>query len=368
MATLELQNVTKVFGKVVAVNSISFKVQDGEFVTLLGPSGCGKSTTLNLVAGLERADSGAILLDGERVNDLPPNLRDMAMVFQDYALYPHMTVFENMAFSLRLKKVPMATRKEAVSRVAAMLDIEPLLDRHPRELSGGQRQRVAVGRAIVRDPKVFLLDEPLSNLDERLRIRMRTELRELFLSLKATTLYVTHDQEEAMSMSDKIAVLHAGVLEQFGTPSEIFNAPCNVFVASFVGSPPINLVPGTLAVEGDGYVFRSGQSVIRFPHSLSARIGHHSLEGGMEVILGIRPEHLKVNGAGRGVRLPAKVALLEPLGYTTAASFELPGGIEIKGIVTTDEQSLKRGDQVDVCILPEKLLVFDGGTQKVLTA
>jgi len=368
MATLELQDVTKHFGKVVAVNKVSLKVQDGEFVTLLGPSGCGKSTTLNLVAGLEDADAGTILLDGEKVNDLPPNLRDMAMVFQDYALYPHKTVFENMAFSLRLKKVPMAKQQEAVAHVATLLDIEALLERLPRELSGGQRQRVAVGRAIVRDPKVFLLDEPLSNLDERLRIRMRTELRELFLSLQATTLYVTHDQEEAMSMSDKIAVLNAGVLEQFGKPDEIFNRPRNIFVASFVGSPPINLLPGRLTAEGDEYTFRSQQLVVKFPSDLATRLGDHSFAGEAEVMLGIRPEHLKVNGAGQGVTVPAKVNLLESLGYTTAVSLGLTNGNEIKAIVTTDEQSLKRGDQVQVGILPEKLLVFDAKTEKLLMA
>ncbi len=368
MATLDLQNVTKKFGQVVAVNSITFNVQDGEFVTLLGPSGCGKSTTLNLIAGLEELTSGTIILDGERINDLPPNQRDMAMVFQDYALYPHMPVFENMAFNLRLKRASKKVQKEAVARAAALLDIEPLLERYPRELSGGQRQRVAVGRAIVRDPKVFLLDEPLSNLDERLRIRMRTELKELFLNLHATTVYVTHDQEEAMSMSDKIAVLRTGVLEQFGPPDEIFNRPRNVFVAAFVGNPPINLLHGKLALSSDACMFCNGPLEIRFPLSLGRRLNWQTNGADKDVILGIRPEHLKVNNPAAQPTVPARVTLLEPLGYSTVISLELPGDNELKGIVTTGEHPLRRGDQIQVGIAPDKILVFDAATEQSLIA
>lgn len=367
MATLELQNVTKFFGKVVAVENLSLSVEDGEFVTLLGPSGCGKSTTLNLIAGLEELTSGNIFLDGENINDFPPNERDMAMVFQDYALYPHMTVFHNMAFSLKLKKVPMAVQKDTVARTAKLLDLGELLGRYPRELSGGQRQRVAVGRAIVRDPKLFLLDEPLSNLDERLRVRMRAELKELFMQLGATTIYVTHDQEEAMSMSDRIAVVNQGRLQQFGTPGGIFNEPDSIFVAKFVGSPPINLLQGTLTREGDSLVFCSGELRIVLPAALEARLHRRDIIGGQEIILGIRPEHLKLNGAAPVVNVPARVHLLEPLGYFTVVTLELINRCELKCIVTTDEQMPRRGDQVQVGIIPDKVLIFDAETEERLT-
>ncbi len=366
MATLELEHITKKFRQVVAVDDVSFNVQDGEFCTLLGPSGCGKSTTLNLTAGLEDLNSGTVRLDGEKINDLPPNDRDMAMVFQDYALYPHMTVFQNMAFNLRIKRTPMKKQKEAVARAAELLDIGQLLHRYPRELSGGQRQRVAVGRAIVRDPKVFLLDEPLSNLDERLRIRMRSELKELFLTLHTTALYVTHDQEEAMSMSDKIAILNKGVLEQFAPPAEIFGQPSNVFVAAFVGSPPINLISGRLTVDQSEYVFSNGPLEMRFPSALGRRLNRAALGEGKDVILGIRPEHLKVNGAAIQPSVSAKVTLLEPLGYLTTVSLQLVGGSEVKGIITTGESQVRRGDELLVGISPGNLLVFDGATEKSL--
>src|SRR5215216_5602150 len=251
MAGVTLREVTKTYGDVVAVDRVSLEVDDGEFVALVGPSGCGKTTTLNLIAGLIDITSGEILLGNRAINDLDPKDRDLAMVFQNYALYPNKTVFENLAFPLRMRKVAKSTLDSQVKRTANVLSIEHLLERHPRQLSGGQQQRVALGRALVRNPQAFLMDEPLSNLDAKLRVQMRAELKRFHQELNATVIYVTHDQLEAVTMADRIAVMHLGVLQQYATPDEIYNRPLNTFVAGFIGSPAMNLLRGQVTTQDD---------------------------------------------------------------------------------------------------------------------
>ena len=259
MASVSFQNIEKAFGSTKVIHGISFDIQDGEFMVLVGPSGCGKSTLLRMLAGLEEINAGTIAIDGKTVNDLDSKDRDIAMVFQSYALYPHMTVRDNMGFSLKLRKAQPAVINERVSKAAGILNLDPYLDRFPRELSGGQRQRVAMGRAIVRDPKVFLFDEPLSNLDAKLRVAMRAEIKALHQRLKTTTVYVTHDQIEAMTMADRIVVMHDGKIEQIGRPLELYDRPDNLFVAQFIGSPAMNIVNGTLRrANGHTYVEASG--------------------------------------------------------------------------------------------------------------
>src|ERR671917_2910802 len=259
MASVEIREVTKSFGATPVIHGVSIDIEDGEFVILVGPSGCGKSTLLRMIAGLENITGGEIRIGSRVVNNVPPKERDIAMVFQNYALYPHMTVADNMAFSLKLRKAPKAEIEARVSRAAEILGLTKLLDRYPRQLSGGQRQRVAMGRAIVRDPQVFLFDEPLSNLDAKLRVAMRTEIKELHQRLKTTTVYVTHDQIEAMTMADKIVVMHDGLVEQIGTPLELYDKPNNVFVAGFIGSPAMNFIKGRV---GDGGFAASGGAAL----------------------------------------------------------------------------------------------------------
>src|SRR5881394_2156420 len=254
MAEVALRNIVKTFDRTPAVAGIDLDINDREFVVLVGPSGCGKTTTLRMIAGLEEATSGEIYIGDQLVNDVPPKDRDIAMVFQNYALYPHMTVYENMSFGLRLKKFPKEEIDKRVQEAARILDIKELLERKPRQLSGGQRQRVAMGRAIVRDPKVFLFDEPLSNLDAQLRVQMRTEIKKVHLKVRTTTIYVTHDQVEAMTLADRVVVMHHGVIEQVGTPNELYHAPATRFVAGFIGSPAMNFVP--CAIEAAGAALR----------------------------------------------------------------------------------------------------------------
>src|SRR5438046_7409885 len=264
MASVSFQNIEKAFGSTKVIHGIGFDIHDGEFMVLVGPSGCGKSTLLRMLAGLEEISGGTIAIDGKVVNDMESKDRDIAMVFQSYALYPHMTVADNMAFSLKLRKAPTATIQERVAKAARILNLDPYLQRYPRELSGGQRQRVAMGRAIVRDPKVFLFDEPLSNLDAKLRVAMRAEIKALHQRLKTTTVYVTHDQIEAMTMADRIVVMHDGRIEQIGEPLELYDRPDNLFVAQFIGSPAMNLVNGTLRRRnGRAYVEAAGG--VRWP-------------------------------------------------------------------------------------------------------
>jgi multiple sugar transport system ATP-binding protein len=301
MAAVSFKDIQKAYGKVKVIHGINFEIADGEFVVLVGPSGCGKSTLLRMLAGLEEISGGEILIDGKVVNDLESKDRDIAMVFQSYALYPHMTVRENMGFSLRLRNADKSTTAERVANAARILNLDPLLDRFPRELSGGQRQRVAMGRAIVRDPKVFLFDEPLSNLDAKLRVAMRAEIKALHQRLKTTTVYVTHDQIEAMTMADRIVVMHDGIVEQIGTPLELFDRPGNLFVAQFIGSPSMNVFKGTLrggAVEALG---------ARWP--VLPGLGRD----GQEVHFGIRPTDLELAEQG----IPAQVVVVEPTGAET---------------------------------------------------
>jgi multiple sugar transport system ATP-binding protein len=300
MASVGFRDIHKAFGATKVLHGISLDIADGEFMVLVGPSGCGKSTLLRMLAGLEDISGGTIAIDGRVVNDLDSKDRDIAMVFQSYALYPHMTVRENMGFSLRLRKEKPQRIAEGVARAAQILNLEPYLQRYPRELSGGQRQRVAMGRAIVRDPKVFLFDEPLSNLDAKLRVAMRSEIKALHQRLKTTTVYVTHDQVEAMTMADRIAVMNEGRIEQLGEPLELYDRPQNLFVAQFIGSPAMNVFDG---VYRDGAVEALGA---RWPAAAAAA-------NGQAVKYGIRPEHLQLAAAG----VPATVEVIEPMGAET---------------------------------------------------
>ena len=329
MAGLGIHNIRKTYGKNVEVlKGINLDIADGEFLILVGGSGCGKSTLLNMIAGLETVTEGDITIGGKRVNDLPPKDRDIAMVFQSYALYPSMTVRQNIAFGLSLRKVPQADQDATIARVAKLLQIEPLLDRKPAQLSGGQRQRVAMGRALAREPQIFLFDEPLSNLDAKLRVEMRSEIKLLHKRLGITTVYVTHDQIEAMTLGDKIAVMKDGVVQQFGTPDDIYSKPINTFVASFMGSPPMNLIPVTLAVN-DGVlcaeflVGSGGESTQRLARLPLSGFNLSDLENipalGASVLLGLRPEHLSdaSRTSGKGSRLIVPVELAESTGADT---------------------------------------------------
>src|SRR4030088_180330 len=291
MADVALRSVVKRFDQVEAVRSIDLDIPNNEFVVLVGPSGCGKSTTLRMIAGLEEVTSGDILIDGELVNDLPPKDRDIAMVFQNYALYPHMTAYENMSFGLRLRKTAKAEIRQRVEHAARILDITDLLDRRPKALSGGQRQRVAMGRAIVRNPKVFLFDEPLSNLDAKLRVQMRTEIKRVHQKVRTTTVYVTHDQVEAMTLADRVVVMHHGRIEQIGTPNDLYHAPLTRFVAGFIGSPAMNFLPCRLE-EADGVlrVRLSNDIALPVPPARAARLRPHVGRDGLT--FGLRPEHL----------------------------------------------------------------------------
>ena len=316
MAAVALSGVRKSFGSTAVVHGVDINIEDGEFCVLVGPSGCGKSTLLRMIAGLENISGGEIRIGGRVVNHVHPKERDIAMVFQNYALYPHMTVAANMGFSLALRGEAKSVIDERVRKAAGILDLTPYLDRYPRQLSGGQRQRVAMGRAIVRDPQVFLFDEPLSNLDAKLRVAMRTEIKELHQRLKTTTIYVTHDQIEAMTMADKIVVMHDGLVEQVGAPLELYDRPANRFVAGFIGSPAMNFLPGRA---------RSGRiAVAGTDYSVAAGTG---LEENREVVLGIRPEHLEIAAEG----FEAEVVVIEPTGSETQVFAHL-GGQEIAAV------------------------------------
>ncbi len=308
MASVTIQAAKKRFGEVEILHGVDIAIPDGSFTVLVGPSGCGKSTLLRMIAGLEHISGGDILIGDKRVNDVPPKQRDIAMVFQNYALYPHMTVRENMAFSLMLAKKDQATVDQKVGRAAEILGLTQLLDRFPRQLSGGQRQRVAMGRAIVRDPQVFLYDEPLSNLDAKLRVAMRTELKELHQRLKTTSVYVTHDQIEAMTMGDQIVVMRDGRIEQTGAPLELYDHPANTFVAGFIGSPAMNFLPGTLRRSANGARIELGDGT-----QVAAPVNAGGVDG-QPVIFGTRPEHLALDGdAG----IPTQVVTVEPTGADT---------------------------------------------------
>ena len=333
MGRVTLKSVGKYYdGGVKAVADVNLAIQAGEFVVLVGPSGCGKSTTLRMVAGLEDISAGTIEIDGRVVNDLAPKQRDIAMVFQNYALYPHMTCFENMAFALKLRGEKPADVKKRVHETAEVLGISKLLDRKPKQLSGGQRQRVAVGRAMVRKPAIYLFDEPLSNLDARLRVEMRAELKRLHGTLKTTTLYVTHDQEEAMTLGDRIVVMSEGKVQQVGAPLDIFERPKNRFVAGFLGTPPMNFVAGTLAAPGR---FEGGGLRVSFPESSHAALAAHE---GQAVVLGVRPEHLSfVSESAESAHGSAHVDLTEPLGSSVDVYLTTRGGQRLVARVNAQE-------------------------------
>ena len=308
--SIEFRNVTKQFGGSFVVENLSLEIHDGEFVVLLGPSGCGKTTSLRMLAGLENATSGDIFIDGERVNDVPTQHRDVAMVFQSYALYPHMTIAENIGYPLRVRRIEKTERAARVNRVAAMLEIESLLDRKPRQLSGGERQRVALARAIVREPRAYLMDEPLSNLDARLRVQMRGELKRLQHQLGTTTIYVTHDQAEAMTLAARVAVMRKGRLQQFDTPMNIYNHPANRFVAEFVGSPSMNFVEGS--VDADSRTFVSDSLRVSLKAAQVSK-----LSGQSRLTMGIRPEHIQVLSEPHDGAIPASVYVTELMGNET---------------------------------------------------
>src|SRR5499427_6670466 len=333
MAHVSLRKVVKRFDDTEAVRGIDLDIADKEFVVLVGPSGCGKSTTLRMIAGLEDISDGEIAVDGEVVNDVPPKDRDMAMVFQNYALYPHMTVYQNMSFGLRLKSYPKAEIEQRVQEAARILDIKDLLQRKPRQLSGGQRQRVAMGRAIVRNPKVFLFDEPLSNLDAKLRVQMRTEIKKVHQQVTTTTVYVTHDQVEAMTLADRVVVMNAGRIDQIGTPHEVYHAPKTQFVAGFIGSPTMNMLPCRLVENGSGLTVRlSDWLSLPVPPS---RVARYRSRVGHELTFGLRPEHI-IEGRGDvppgAAAFEAPLDVVEPMGMETMVYF-IVDGVEVCGRV-----------------------------------
>jgi multiple sugar transport system ATP-binding protein len=350
MAEVTIRDLKKAYGAVSVIEKLDLDIPDGAFVVLVGPSGCGKSTLLRMIAGLEEISGGDIRIGDRRVNNLPPSERDIAMVFQNYALYPHKTVAANMGFPLKMKGEARDAIARKVTRAAEILGLTPYLDRYPRALSGGQRQRVAMGRAIVRDPQVFLFDEPLSNLDAKLRVQMRTEIRELHLRLKTTTVYVTHDQIEAMTMADRIVVLNGGRIEQVGAPLDLYDRPANVFVAGFIGSPAMNMLKGTV---------RGGRV-----EALGARLPlppGHAVADGHEVIYGIRPEHLGLGGQG----LAGTVAVVEPTGSETHVVTRVEGH-ELTA-VARDRVTLRPGDPVTLAPVAAAAHVFDAAAGTRLT-
>ena len=333
MATVTFDHVTKNYDGTVAVKDLSLIAGDGEFLVLVGPSGCGKTTALRMIAGLEQISDGRLLIGDRVVNNVAPVARDIAMVFQSYALYPHMTVFNNLAFGLRNKKVPRKEIDERVKNAAEILDLGPLLKRKPKQLSGGQRQRVALGRAIVREPAAFLMDEPLSNLDAKLRVATRAEILKLQDRLAITTIYVTHDQVEAMTMGDRIAVMNLGVLQQVGTPEELYENPANTFVAGFIGSPAMNLVPAPLVDAG-----------------------------GAGRIVGFRPEHVDVGGQGDGLRFNGRVEVVEYLGDEQIVHLDVKDTPLVAKLPV--EERLSMGDNVDFFVARNKLRLFDAETEQ----
>ena len=357
MSRVLLENVTKRFGNVIAVDSLNLDIRDQEFITLVGPSGCGKTTTLRLVAGLEKLSDGDILFDDDNVGHLPANYRDIAMVFQSYALYPHMSVFENIGFALRMMKIPRSEIDRRITWAADMLGIGELLERKPRELSGGQRQRVALGRAIVREPACFLLDEPLSNLDAKLRVSMRAELKRLHHDIERTFIYVTHDQAEALTMSDRIAIMNFGRLQQFGTPDEVYYQPANLFVAGFIGSPGMNFVEGELNRDNGQLVFQRGSFRYPLPDELRSPLEtHHS---SAEVVLGVRPETVGVSKES-GTGIEGVVYVEEPLGSDIFLTIEV-GDAHVLARTDADFRA-GIGTKLSLHLNPSKLHFFNKQT------
>jgi len=333
LAEITFDNVSKVYGDGFrAVTDLNLDVQDGEFVVLVGPSGCGKTTALRMIAGLEEVSDGEIRIGERVVNNLPPRDRDVAMVFQNYALYPHMTVAENIGFALKLRKVPKADARKRIAETANIIGLTDHLDRKPRQLSGGQRQRVAMGRAIVREPQVFLMDEPLSNLDAKLRVQMRAEISRIQRQLRVTTVYVTHDQVEAMTMGDRVAVMRRGLLQQFEPPQRLYETPANLFVASFIGSPAMNVLEATLERDGDGVTCRIGQSTLTLPPDVVSARPSLVKYAGKSIALGIRPEALDERRNGDGGTLRGIISAVEALGPEQLAYVD----VEAKPVLVED--------------------------------
>jgi multiple sugar transport system ATP-binding protein len=391
MGKILLDRITKKYDNGVhAVQDLSLEIADGEFMIVVGPSGCGKTTALRMIAGLESITSGDLYIGGDRVNGLSERERDIAMVFQNYALYPHMTVADNIGFSLRMSKVPKIEIRERVRRTAEMLALSDLLKRKPRELSGGQRQRVAMGRAIIREPQAFLMDEPLSNLDAQLRVQMRGEIEALQRRLRVTTVYVTHDQVEAMTMGDRIAVMRDGALQQVGSPEEVYAAPANLFVARFIGSPPMNLAAVELEPTGDGGGIRLGPEMIPIGRELLDRLGLRPWLG-RSVVVGVRPTDLRDHSLGqRGSVITVAVDRIESLGSealafflvgarpVTAAGLAAASGGELPSSPALGDEGalfcasvdpalkVRRGDRIELTVRPEDLHFFDPGTENAI--
>jgi multiple sugar transport system ATP-binding protein len=362
MAEVKLKGVKKVYGPVMVIPHLDLDIRDHEFMVLVGPSGSGKSTALRMIAGLEEISGGVIEIDGRAVNDVPPKDRDIAMVFQSYALYPHMTVRENLEFGLKIRKMPRPEMDRRVGEAARKLGILEFLDRKPRQLSGGQRQRVAVGRAIVREPKVFLFDEPLSNLDAKLRVQMRAEISRLQKDLQTTTVYVTHDQIEAMTMGDRIAVMNTGELQQVGTPREVYEQPANLFVASFIGTPPMNLVPATLT-DGGTAIAASGFKM-PVPDAFRAAAAG---QDGRKVVLGIRPENIREaarDGGNTTVPVQAKVEFVEPLGHEVIVHGRV--GDDLLVAKVDPHRSPQLDSRISLVIEVPACHLFDAATEKRL--
>lgn len=369
MASLKFKNIYKKYpGGVTAVNDFNLDIADKEFVVLVGPSGCGKSTTLRMVAGLEEITSGELLIDGKLVNDIAPKDRDIAMVFQNYALYPHMTVFENMAFGLKLRKTPKGEIKKRVQEAARILEIEHLLDRSIKALSGGQRQRVALGRAIVREPKVFLMDEPLSNLDAKLRAQMRTEIIKLHQKLQTTVIYVTHDQTEAMTMGSRIVVMKDGYIQQVESPQRLYERPVNMFVAGFIGSPQMNFITSRVEKVNDEVFLRIGRWTIKLPETKAKRLE----EGGYidkEVVMGVRSEHVHDEAmyleAYKDSQIESTVEVVELLGSESLIYMMLEGSLFIAKV--KPRSNIYVGDVMRFAIDPNKVHIFDKDTENVIS-
>jgi len=354
MATLSIDKVRKTFGAVTVLHDISLDVGDGEFLVLLGPSGCGKSTLLNMIAGLEEISGGEIRIDGKRINERHAKERDIAMVFQSYALYPTMSVRRNIEFGMRVRKVPKREREDAVKRVADLLQIAQLLERKPSQLSGGQRQRVAMGRALVRDPKLFLFDEPLSNLDAKLRVDMRTEIKKLYHRLRTTVVYVTHDQIEAMTMATKVAVMKDGYIQQFADPTTVYETPETLYVARFVGSPAMNIIPATLTASGRVDINPGGIAISGVKLSATAI----TTFAGKRVLLGVRPENIeKTNGSHN--TFDVQIDVVEPTGPDTLAFFRLG---ETDAVARLQPRSVETGGQARLTIDASKAILFDPKT------
>ena len=371
MATVTLKNVKKIYdNKVTAVHDFNLEIADKEFIVLVGPSGCGKSTTLRMVAGLEDISDGDLLIGDKRMNDVEPKDRDIAMVFQNYALYPHMTVYENMAFALKLRKVPKEEIDKKVREAAEILDITQYLERKPKALSGGQRQRVAIGRAIVRDPQVFLMDEPLSNLDAKLRNQMRAEIIKLRQRINTTFIYVTHDQTEAMTLGDRIVIMKDGFIQQIGTPQEVFNHPNNIFVAGFIGSPQMNFFDGKLQKDGSGYSVAVAGAVVPLTEETSKALAAKGI-GAMDVTVGVRPEH-SMFSAEDGVHIiTGKVDVSEMMGSEVYLHVNAGGKDVVLRIPTTDLPAEHRGGipygaEVKFTFRPEMIHLFNPQDEKNL--